>query len=138
MDDDRNDMDRPADAPDENEVIDLTRVVRPEAGNSGSTMPEALFSDEEEEDGEGDTDLGRLVADVIGEGVSDADVDETESVAIPLNRLEAVIQNVIERVYSEKIEMLVMKKAEEIIQAEIEKIYGLIEKIVRESEPPAE
>lgn len=123
----------------DDEIIDLTRVVKTGTDNKagGQTVDEDRqmpgFEDESNDFDEDDMDLGQLVADVVGGSVSDAGIKPSESVTIPIKNLEEVLEKVLQKAYSDKIEMMVINMVEKTLKAEIEKINTLIRKIAHES-----
>lgn len=124
----------------DDEIIDLTRVVKTGTDNKagGQTVDEDRqmpgFEDESNDFDEDDMDLGQLVADVVGGSVSDAGIKPSEAVTIPIKNLEEVLEKVLQKAYSDKIEVMVINMVEKTLKAEIEKINTLIRKIAHESE----
>ena len=134
----------PENEPVDDEIIDLTRVVRkgddPDTGDpafdEARHFPNPEIEPEFELDDfdEDDLDLGQLVAEVTG---VDASVS-SESVTIPLKQLENVLEKLLQKAYSDKIEVMVMNMIEKTLKAEIEKINALIWKIAHENEGESE
>lgn len=114
---------------DDEEIIDLTNIVK---ADSESEV-------EQEKDSPGDLtefdedviDLGELVAEVVEDDQLTPydDEDTVESITVPLTQIETAIEKAVEKIFTEKIEAMVMDIFEKTVKNEIEKIGSLIREI---------
>ena len=136
----RKNLGEPDNISEDDEIIDLTRVVKPVRDDDIDDQPvdevELLPVEDDESDDfdEDDMDLGQLVADVVGGDASESGLTPSEYVTIPVKHLEEGLEKVLRKAYSDKIEVMVMDMVEKTLKAEIEKINALVWKIAHDSE----